>query len=247
MTAPMTKTKTKRKGPKPKLASLPKRPKKAKRAKRARKTRRAQTAPNMPANSPQALVLAASKIGRPSKYKPEYADQVTNLMRLGATDHDLARFFDVSLPTIHTWTVAHPDFGAALKLGTEIANDRTERSLYHRANGYSFESEKILVVDKEVQRVSYVEHIPPDVAAATFWLKNRRPEIWRESTHRTETHEGTIAIEHSARDEIARRLASIEARERAAGDSQQAEPGTAGGAAHGLALLGSPETTSSSG
>ena len=26
----------------------------------------------------------------------------------------------------------------------------------------------------------YVEHFPPDTTACIFWLKNRRPEVWRE-------------------------------------------------------------------
>jgi hypothetical protein len=31
----------------------------------------------------------------------------------------------------------------------------------------------------------YVEHIPPDVTACIFWLKNRRPDLWRD-THQLE-------------------------------------------------------------
>jgi hypothetical protein len=27
----------------------------------------------------------------------------------------------------------------------------------------------------------YVEHVPPDVTACSFWLKNRDPEHWRDS------------------------------------------------------------------
>ena len=42
-----------------------------------------------------------------------------------------------------------------------------------RTVGYSFNSEKIFC-NKEgvVTRVPYVEHVPPDVTAAIFWLKN---------------------------------------------------------------------------
>jgi hypothetical protein len=29
--------------------------------------------------------------------------------------------------------------------------------------------------------VPYVEHVPPDVTACIFWLKNRDPEHWRDS------------------------------------------------------------------
>jgi hypothetical protein len=28
--------------------------------------------------------------------------------------------------------------------------------------------------------VPYTEHCPPDTTACIFWLKNRRPDLWRE-------------------------------------------------------------------
>jgi hypothetical protein len=31
----------------------------------------------------------------------------------------------------------------------------------------------------------YVEHVPPEVTAGIFWLKNRRPDLWRD-THQLE-------------------------------------------------------------
>ena len=29
-------------------------------------------------------------------------------------------------------------------------------------------------------KVPYTEHVPPDTTAMIFWLKNRRPEQWRD-------------------------------------------------------------------
>jgi hypothetical protein len=57
-------------------------------------------------------------------------------------------------------------------------------SLYNRANGYSYDAEKIFC-DKngKVTRVPHREHVPPDVTACIFWLKNRDPahthSAWR--------------------------------------------------------------------
>jgi hypothetical protein len=52
----------------------------------------------------------------------------------------------------------------------------------HRAVGYSFNSEKIFCnKDGEVTRVPIVEHVPPDVTAQIFWLKNRDPAHWRDA------------------------------------------------------------------
>jgi hypothetical protein len=59
---------------------------------------------------------------------------------------------------------------------------RTSRSLYERANGYNCEAVKIFMPagSKQTVVVHYVEHMPPDVTAGIFWLKNRDPENWRD-------------------------------------------------------------------
>ena len=54
--------------------------------------------------------------------------------------------------------------------------------LFRRATGYSHEAVKIVAdaKTKEQHIVPYVEHYPPDTTACIFWLKNRRPEAWRD-------------------------------------------------------------------
>ncbi len=101
---------------------------------------------------------------------------------MGATDAEITRFFDVSVPTLSSWAAIHEDFGAALQKGGAVADERVKRSLYQRATGYSYESEKIIYDAKrgEVIRVPIVVHVPPDVTAQIFWLKNRDPKNWRD-------------------------------------------------------------------
>lgn len=120
------------------------------------------------------------RIGAPSSYKPEFAEQAQKLCELGATDIEIADFFEIHVSCLYRWKSRYPAFSEALKSGKETADDRVERSLYHRANGYSFDSVKIMVVKGEVQSVPYREHVPPDTTAAIFWLKNRRREQWRD-------------------------------------------------------------------
>ena len=64
----------------------------------------------------------------------------------------------------------------------DAANKRVERSLYERANGYSYDAVRFscLLVAKEPVIVHYTEHCPPDVGAAFIWLKNRDPDHWRD-------------------------------------------------------------------
>lgn len=121
-----------------------------------------------------------SKGGRPTSYKSEYVAQAEKLCKLGATDEDLGDFFGVSRVTIYRWQVRYPDFCNALKVGTDPADERVVRSLYNRAVGYSFKSEKIFHHQGQITRAKTIEFVPPDPTAMIFWLKNRRPAEWRD-------------------------------------------------------------------
>ena len=118
--------------------------------------------------------------GRPTAYKPEYALQAEKLCNLGATDIELADFFEVSPATITNWKNKHPEFLAALKTGKESLDERVERSLYHKAIGYSFDAVKIFNGADGPVYAPYREHVAPDTTACIFWLKNRRQQQWRD-------------------------------------------------------------------
>ncbi len=117
-----------------------------------------------------------------TRAQQEYVDQAVKLCAMGATDAEIAHFFDVSVPTLSSWAAIHEDFGAALQKGGAAADERVKRSLYQRAVGYSYESEKIIydAQSGEVIRAPIDVHVPPDVRAQIFWLKNRDPKNWRD-------------------------------------------------------------------
>lgn len=125
-------------------------------------------------------------MGRPTAYKAEYAEQARKLCLLGATDADMAEFFGVSPNTIDNWKKAHPEFLGSLKAGKAAADATVADRLFRRATGYSHRAVKILAVARgnnmgsDIEQVPYIERYPPDTAAAIFWLKNRRPDQWRE-------------------------------------------------------------------
>lgn len=124
--------------------------------------------------------------GRPTDYKPEYAEQAAKLCALGATDFELADFFEVNTATIYRWRNVHNDFCEAVTCGKEKADERVARALYNRAVGYTFESEKIQVMrDGSIVRAPMLEHVAPDPAAAMNWLKNRQPDKWRDKQEHT--------------------------------------------------------------
>lgn len=139
-----------------------------------------------------------SKRGRPSLFKREYVVQAEKLCSLGATDIELADFFGVNTATWVRWLSTHAELRAAVKTAKEQADQRVERSLYHRATGYTFESVKIFMPAgaKEPVYAPYREHIAPDPTACIFWLKNRKPAEWREGyTHKVEVDGGVSNLE----------------------------------------------------
>jgi len=119
-------------------------------------------------------------MARPSKYKAEFAEQARKLCKLGATDQEMADFFEVALSTLNLWKIQHPEFSESLKLGKEVADERVASALYQRAMGYSHPDTDIRVVDGAIVETPLIKHYAPDTTAAIFWLKNRRPDEWRD-------------------------------------------------------------------
>lgn len=121
--------------------------------------------------------------GRPTKYKEEYATTVVKHAMLGCTNEELARVvFEVPLGTLNRWIAQKEDFREALKKGREEADSAVSASLYRRALGFSHEAVKIFYDPKTGtdKQVRFIQRYAPDTIACIFWLKNRRPDLWRD-------------------------------------------------------------------
>lgn len=125
--------------------------------------------------------MAEKKMGRPTLYRDEYAEQAYKYCLLGADNQKLAALFGVSDTTIDNWIRDKQDFFGAVKRGREIADAEVANSLYHRAIGYSHPAVKIFNNNGAIITADYVEHYPPDTGAAMAWLKNRQPDSWRDT------------------------------------------------------------------
>lgn len=130
--------------------------------------------------------------GKPTAYRSEYCDLGKRMAESGATDLEIADVLRITKTTFYRWLAEHPEFREAVKLGKEPADDRVERSLFNRAVGYEFDSVKIMQDKGEPVIVPYREHVPPDPGAAFNWLKNRRPEQWRDRKELTGEGGGPI-------------------------------------------------------
>jgi len=142
-------------------------------------------------------------MARPTKFKPEFIAQAEKLCRLGATDVEVADFLEVEVRTLYRWKAENEKFCHALKAGKEQADDRVERSLFARANGYEHDEVDIRVVANAIVQTPIRKYYPPDTTAAIFWLKNRKPKEWRETkaVELTGANGGPVVVAASPLDE----------------------------------------------
>lgn len=150
-------------------------------------------------------VAKADGFGRPTAYKPEYAELAYKFCLLGASDTRLAELFEVSVATISNWKNDYPDFLEALRSGKDKADAEVAHSLYHRALGYKAPEDDIRVVNGAIVITPTIKHYPPDTGAATLWLKNRQGDKWRDKVE-TE-HSGSIGVLYDG--EQAARMAAM--------------------------------------
>lgn len=118
------------------------------------------------------------------KYTPDMAKRAADMAYLGATEAQIADRLGVQVITLQRWMNTYPEFGEALRLNLEAADERVKRALYQRAVGYEYVSEEIKTVSggkdagSHIERVPTVVHVPADPTAALNWLKKRQPETW---------------------------------------------------------------------
>jgi hypothetical protein len=148
-----------------------------------------------------------------TKYRPEMCAQARKLFTKGWIDVEVAEFLEVHVETLRLWRAQYSEFAEACKLGKAVVDDRVEEALVKRALGYELPSEKVhFDKDGNVSRAKVIEHIPPDPKAAMNWLKNRRPDKWkdrREVTGADGAPLHPVGQPRQSKIEIARRVLNI--------------------------------------
>lgn len=102
--------------------------------------------------------------------------------RDGLTDKDIAARLGISEDSLYEYKKRYSEFSEALKRGKEIADRAVENALFKRAVGYSYrEITEEQDRDGNVRTTKIVtKEVAPDTTAQIFWLKNRRPDLWRD-------------------------------------------------------------------
>lgn len=119
--------------------------------------------------------------GRKPDYDTKFDRQAKRLALLGCTNKELAEFFGVVERTINRWLKDHESFCQAVKAGRMGADAKVANSLFKRATGYTYPSEKIFQSEGVIIRAPFKAVVLPDPGAAMNWLKNRQPDKWADS------------------------------------------------------------------
>lgn len=102
-------------------------------------------------------------------------------LRDGLSNKQVAKNIGITEMTFHNWRKANPDFDNIIKKTKEVVDFEVENALLKRALGYEVDEVQIRKRgDLPPEKIVVRKKIPPDVNAQMFWLKNRKPEIWRE-------------------------------------------------------------------
>ncbi len=100
--------------------------------------------------------------------------------RDGLTNEQISYNIGINPKTLYDWMKKYPEIAEALALGKEVVDREVENALLKRALGYEYEEIKEEVSDDGFKRTVITKQVAPDVAAIIFWLKNRKPDNWRD-------------------------------------------------------------------
>lgn len=110
--------------------------------------------------------------------------------RDGLTDEQIAGNIGINPATLYKWIDKYGEIGKAIKKGKAPVDFQVENAMLKRAMGYDYEEVITEVYDNGKKHIRKVKkHMPGDVTAMIFWLKNRRPDKWRDKPEAKEDSE----------------------------------------------------------
>lgn len=113
--------------------------------------------------------------------EPEGLLKIEGWARDGLTDKQIAYNIGITEQTLNVWKKQFPSISESLKKGKEVVDRIVENALLKRALGYKYEEVKTKTEMGVVTEVTKtVKEVVPDVTAQIFWLKNRKPDTWRD-------------------------------------------------------------------
>ena len=139
--------------------------------------------------------------------EPENLILLEGWARDGLTDEQIVKKIDISLSTLYEWKKKYSEISESLKKGKEVVDTEVENALLQKGLGMTKKVQKPIKLKEvkyengkkvsEKERIEYAKEevfIPPDTAALIFWLKNRRPDKWRDKQKEENDTDNKITI-----------------------------------------------------
>lgn len=122
--------------------------------------------------------------GRPKSYdekvKP-YLAQIQQWKGDRKTEASIAQTLGISQDTFIQYKKAFPELVEVLKNGEEIVDKTVEDSLLKRAVGFEYDEVTQEKTGGKVTKTKVTrKYVVPDVGAIAFWLRNRKPDVWKD-------------------------------------------------------------------
>lgn len=140
--------------------------------------------------------------------KGKYQEWLTEdgLLRLegwardGLSDEQISHNIGINPATLYKWINEYDEIGKAIKKGKAPVDLEVENALMKRALGYEYTErhvkreivgykmeggKKVPIFGKHTYEEVTTKQVPPDTTAQIFWLKNRRPDKWRDKREET--------------------------------------------------------------
>lgn len=126
-----------------------------------------------------------SKMGRPGHEIGPGVFELLERYQGSGTVQELCKHLGIGTRVFYKWQDESADFRDAILRVRQQADDEIENALFKRAKGYDFvetmeRSEEGGKDGMKTVSATTTKHIAPDTAAAMHWLKNRRPDVWRD-------------------------------------------------------------------
>jgi len=122
------------------------------------------------------------------KFSKEIIEKICKHLKKGATITSACEAVGISRETFYDWLNKKPDVSDTIKKAMAIPDKKVENALFKTATGSFRYTEKHYeqVTDEkkkttELKLVKTVrKRVPPNVTAQIFYLKNRKPEEWKD-------------------------------------------------------------------
>jgi hypothetical protein len=140
-------------------------------------------------------------VNKYQKWREIYGEEhVRRLAAMGLCEEEIAARCGLELSLFRRWKKKYPSLARAIELGSQNADFAVVEALYKKATGYKVSLNKTY----KLKRVDYdpdtgkkireyeelatgvdEDHVPADIRAETFWLKNRQGDVWSDHPERS--------------------------------------------------------------